>query len=631
MSQHSQLAAGSGYVPADGQQGDVLAGPARFGPPARPRPARVATVGVEPFSFLRRAILWRAFGVENVEALPADGFTARPTTAEAMVVHQVPHPPVWEALLAWAGERTVVVDVHDAAAMAAAGGCPLRVQMAAGTAAPALQVMCQAENRAVYPGAPAVEIVADPPAPTGFAAGDAFQLFAPSPIDPGLRVLADDAALAAFAARCGAVIWGRERDTRGVALLSCPTPAGGLVTVMDLQAVDRMPDPAGSETPGIQLLLALLGISPVVFGRFVTAHARYGDFIDDLHDLARRFSRFAALEPIGRSVEGRDLWLMKVARQPELPAVLLTCAIHPYEWSATYGVLRYLRFLLERLEAGDAEAGELLGERQLWWVPSACPDGFDDRRQQPSAINLNRNFPAEWELAAPGQLQWGAFGRLNTVNELAPISLRGPAPASQPETRALMGLLDRRDASIATLADFHENTGPKNYLCQHEDGDGVIAHLDYHAELLEGVTLGYGNRFFEQRQQDFGPVTHDPGFHPTRIGGGWLGYARSRGARGFLIEATGGDCTHYRTVRRVEYAALVAEQALANELGRLYRNPWGSEQVATLHARRRPARIAARVFDAGGRLLEETVESGVAEVTRTVPPGGCLRLRYEEE
>ncbi len=51
--------------------------------------------------------------------------------------------------------------------------------------------------------------------------------------------------------------------------------------------------------------------------------------------------------------------------------------------------------------------------------------------------------------------------------KIVPISLRGPAPASQPEIRALMGLLERSDGKVVTLCDFHENVGVPHFLHQH--------------------------------------------------------------------------------------------------------------------------------------------------------------------
>lgn len=627
MSQHSQLAEGSGIVPEDGQAGDALSGPTLFRSPLRRRPKQVATIGVEPSSFLRRAVLWRTFGPAEVKALDPDGFLDRPPDADAVVIQHLADPPPWDRLLDWAGNRTVLVDVEVAAAMAAAAGHDVQLHMVAGSTTPALAVMCHAENRAVYPLAPAVEISETPPMPSGFDVGDRVHLYAPSPLEPGIRVLHDDEGLACFAEQCGVSIWGRESRTRGAALLSAATPAGGLVAVMDLLTVDRRPEPSGSETPAVQLLLSALGRSPVSFGRFVMPHRHYSEFVDALADLTRRHSRFAEMERIGRSVEGHDLWLLKIAQRPGLPAVLFSNAVHPYEWGPIYGVLRYLRFLLERLEAGGFEAGELLDQHQVWWVPCACPDGFANRRQQPTAINLNRNFPGGWEYAAPGQLHWGSYGSPHHIEEISPISLRGPAAASQPETRAMMGLFDRKDAQIVTLADFHENTGTQNFMHQFEDEHGVIPDAEYHVELLEGVSQAFNDRFFEQRDDRFQAIRHSADFHPGRICA-WLGYAVAHGAKGCVVESEGGDCTHYRTVHRTEYAAHVAEQVLASELGRLYRNPWGEECTVTFTLRRGPTRRTCRLYDADGRLAEDVPVDSLDTFTHTVPAGGCLRMRY---
>ena len=627
MGQHSLLEAGSGIVPADGQIGNVLSKPVWFKPSSRPQVNRVVTIGTEPSSFLLRAILWRAFGIPEVMALDSVNFLDCQIDEQAIILQRTSNPPTWDRLLEWAGNRTVVVDIEIAAAMATTTGYNVQMQTIAGSAIPALAVMCHAQNRDVYPLAPAVEVCAAPPMPTGFTDGDRVHLYAPSETDPAIRVLADNKALSCFAKQYQFSIWGRETQTHGAALLSCPTPAGGLVSIMDLNTVDRTCEPSGSETPAVQILLSLLGRSPVSFGRFVVPHAHYSEFTETLAELTRQYSRFASMEKIGSSVEGRDMWMLKLARQPGLPVILLSSGIHPYEWGPVYGILRYLRFLLDRLEAGGFEVEELLSSHQIWWVPSACPDGFDNRQQQPSAINLNRNFPGGWEYAAPGQVHWGTYGRPHTIEQTCPISLRGPAPGSQPESQALMQLLEREKGRIVTLADFHENTSTQNFLHQFEDTNGFIADKEYHAELLEGIGQNFSNRFFEQRDQSFLSVNHSCDFHPGTVAG-WLGYAVNHGIKGSVVEVSGGDCTHYRTVHRTEYAAQVTEQVLAAELGRLYRNPWGEDREITLNARRHPEQIVCRLYDAQGNMIEETTEEQSSKITRIVPSGGCLRLRY---
>lgn len=628
MSQHYQLAAGSGLVPADGQVGKILNGPARFSPVPGRHPRRVATVGVEPGSFLRRAILWKAFGPAEVDALDASGFLKNPPAAEAVVVEHLARPVSWSRLLEWAGDRRLIVDVQAAALMAAEDGIPLRVEVALGPTTEQREVMCHQANRTVYPGAPTVEIVEPPPVPTGLAVGDRVHLYTPSAHDLGLRSLTEDSARKAFQDRFGVRPWGRHPGTGGTALASAPTPGGGWVTVMDLQTVGRNPEPSGSETPAIQIFLALLGRSPVTFGRFVVPPAHYGEFTEMLAMLTRKHSRFASLETIGRSVDGRAIHLLKIRRRPNLPVVLLSSAIHPYEWAPVYGVLRYLRFLLERLESDGFEAEEFLATHQVWWVPSVCPDGFDTRCQQPSAINLNRNFPGGWEYAAEGRLHWGSYGAPPTIETINPISLRGPAPASQPETRAMMALLERKDGKVVTLADFHENVGPHNFLHQYEREDGFLPDAAYQVELLDGVCQAFAGRFFEQRDQAFLRMEHEPEFRPETVCG-WLGYAAVRGVKGCVVEAAGGDATHYRTVRRTEYAAQVVEQVLACELGRLYRNPFGEDRTVTLPLRRRPGLVECRLYDADGKRVETTQETAPEQISRVVPADGCLRLRFD--
>jgi len=123
-------------------------------------------------------------------------------------------------------------------------------------------------------------------------------------------------------------------------------------------------------------------------------------------------------------------------------------------------------------------------------------------------------------------------------------------------------------------------------------------------------------------------AAHSLQLDPGRICG-WLGYAVGHGAKGCVVEVAGGDCTHYRTVQRTEYAAQVAEQVLASELGRLYRNPWGEDGEATLHLRQCPERVVCRLYDADSRPVEEASEERPEKITRAVPRGGCLRLRYD--
>jgi protein MpaA len=68
------------------------------------------------------------------------------------------------------------------------------------------------------------------------------------------------------------------------------------------------------------------------------------------------------------------------------------------------------------------------------------PDGFAaNTRQNGRAVDLNRNFPYGWRpLGPPGS-----------------ISYAGPVPASEPETRIAIGLIDRTRPTISIW--FHQH------------------------------------------------------------------------------------------------------------------------------------------------------------------------------
>jgi murein peptide amidase A len=74
----------------------------------------------------------------------------------------------------------------------------------------------------------------------------------------------------------------------------------------------------------------------------------------------------------------------------------------------------------------------------LWLVRTMNPDGtVADRRTNAHGVDLNRNFPRYWAPAGWGTSTWS-----------------GPAPASEPETRAMTGFL--RDVRPRTTLVFHQ-------------------------------------------------------------------------------------------------------------------------------------------------------------------------------
>ena len=142
---------------------------------------------------------------------------------------------------------------------------------------------------------------------------------------------------------------------------------------------------------------------------------------------------------IGRSVEGRPLFVLRIGRQDDgAPEMYLGGAIHGREGSER-DVLAIVEQLLARRE--EPAIAALLSSRVLWAQPVVNPDGLvAGRRHNARGVDLNRNFAARWQA---GGAPWRH-------------SFPGGAPFSEPETIALRDFLLARPQLRASL-DLHRS------------------------------------------------------------------------------------------------------------------------------------------------------------------------------
>jgi zinc carboxypeptidase/penicillin-insensitive murein endopeptidase len=123
---------------------------------------------------------------------------------------------------------------------------------------------------------------------------------------------------------------------------------------------------------------------------------------------------------IGRSVDGRLLVAYRLGTPRLARRVLVVGSIHGDERAGMQ--------ITRRLIAGARIHGA-----SLWVMPTLNPDGASaGTRRSARGIDLNRNFPAEWE----------------------PREASGPRPLSEPETRAAVRLIRRIRPTVTIW--FHQ-------------------------------------------------------------------------------------------------------------------------------------------------------------------------------
>lgn len=166
---------------------------------------------------------------------------------------------------------------------------------------------------------------------------------------------------------------------------------------------------------------------------------------DDLYALEARGAS-AVVHTVGRSVEGRELLALKIARPAPGDAdddgddrlgILVTGAQHAREWAAASAALWIAHQLVER-DGIDPDVTALLDRYRIVVVPVVNPDGYRytwttdrlwrknrrDNGDGSHGVDLNRNWDAAW--GGPG-------GPADTTSD----NYRGAAPFSEPETGAI--------------------------------------------------------------------------------------------------------------------------------------------------------------------------------------------------
>lgn len=224
----------------------------------------------------------------------------------------------------------------------------------------------------------------------------------------------------------------------------------------------------------------------------------------ELRLLEADYPGLAVVREIGRSLEGRPIYGLKVSDNPALdedePAVLFTGCHHAREWISVEVPLLLGRHLLESY-ASDPAVRALVDGGEIWIVPLVNPDGLEysihvyrywrkNRRANGDGsfgVDLNRNYGTMW-------------GIDNVGSSPTPSSdvFRGTAPFSEPETDAVRRLFAGRD--FRAVVSFHSYSQvilyPWAYTTQPSPAEAELSDLARTMSVLmaavRGTIYGYG-------------------------------------------------------------------------------------------------------------------------------------------
>ena len=192
----------------------------------------------------------------------------------------------------------------------------------------------------------------------------------------------------------------------------------------------------------------------------------YQEMTDELHSLQANHSDIMSLTSIGKTYEGRELWMVKLSdnvnMEEDEPGVLFMGAHHGNEWPGFEICLFFIRYMVEHYDnSSTPEVRDAINSTQIYLIPMVNPDGVmaDTRKNcvpnhgpfghsttiTSYGVNLNRNYDDPWFLAYIFPVRYS----LPLILSDSSFNYRGPYPFSENETKAVKNFAEAHAISIS--------------------------------------------------------------------------------------------------------------------------------------------------------------------------------------
>lgn len=226
------------------------------------------------------------------------------------------------------------------------------------------------------------------------------------------------------------------------------------------------------------------------------AYHTYQEITENLQHLAADHPDRCQLTSIGKSVEGRDIWALKITSDAQgdtssKPGIVFTGNHHAREWMSMEVPLHLANELVEKYDT-DPDIKRRVDNAEIWIMPTVNPDGYEYSRTEDSwwrknrepivdtgcptsatscpsskdgepvayGVDINRNYwdgnPDHFKLYRPD-----GDTPCNTGDDVGVVSddpnddtYRGPKGGSEPEVQALMNFEYSRP-NIHGIIDHH--------------------------------------------------------------------------------------------------------------------------------------------------------------------------------
>jgi carboxypeptidase T len=264
-----------------------------------------------------------------------------------------------------------------------------------------------------------------------------------------------------------------------------------------------------------QLQLTEPYLSTFAVTEAVTGYHTVETLETDLRRLAEEHPEIAELHQIGRSVQGRPLWALRIGeRRGSGRSVAFLGCHHAREWISVEIPYLLAEHLLDNSSTEPVAGWLQTGE--VWVAPMVNPDGHEhsrtenrlwrkNRRRNPGGsigVDPNRNYG----------YMWGTLDISTSSHVPSDETYVGPRAFSEPEVRAVRNLVTRQlfDGVLSYHSYSQLVLFPWGYTSEPIEDEADHAELSTLAERMETLIRGvHGETYTAQQASQLYPTAGD--------------------------------------------------------------------------------------------------------------------------
>jgi carboxypeptidase T len=236
---------------------------------------------------------------------------------------------------------------------------------------------------------------------------------------------------------------------------------------------------------------------------------------EDLQRLAEDNPEIVELHEIGRSVEGRPLWALRIGeRRGSSRKVAVFGCHHAREWVAVEVPYRLAEHLVDNASADPVRSWLQQGE--VWVAPMVNPDGHEHTRTRDRLWRKNRRRNADGSIGVdPNRnygYMWGTLDVAAANHAHSDETYVGPRAFSEPEVRAVRDLVARE--LVGGVLTYHSYSQlilyPWGYTADPVPDDADLLSMRGLAEEMQRLVKGvHGRTYVAQQASQLYPTAGD--------------------------------------------------------------------------------------------------------------------------